>query len=160
MSQAEIERKAHLVNSFLEDPDKVIQEVQSRAVQQAQQAVAVQSQVENWRKINSDIAPFEFYVGAEMQRLSASDPNLAKDSAALLTQATTNFRQAYGTIREAGKKEALSVQSSVTPLGNVKVQVAPPTEQPVKAPMSQESAVQTHMQFLREQAARVRRPSR
>jgi hypothetical protein len=157
IAKDEADRKAALINEFLEDPEKVISKVQSQAEAKLQEIAAVNATVENWKKANPDIAQYEFFVGAEMQRLILSNPELISDKAALLTQATTNFRQAYGAIREEGKKEALAVQSSVTPLGSSKVQVAPPTEQPAKGSMTQEAALDSHMQFLRDQAARVRR---
>ena len=140
-------RKAKLVNEFLADPERVLADVQKKADDKAQLQRNVDNAVADWKKANPDIAAYDFYVGAEMQRLSLSNPELAKDSGALLTQATTNFRAAYGTIRELGKKEALSVQASVTPLSS-QIQIPPPTEQPNKAPMTQEQATAEHMSML------------
>jgi hypothetical protein len=156
ISQEAASRKAELVNSLLEDPEKVIREVQEQARIQQEQALAVQRAVEDWKKANPDVAQYERFVGTEMASLSAANPELASDGAALLAQATTNIRQLVQTIREAGKAEALSVRNSTTPLSQAKVQVPPPTEQPVKAPMTQQEAVDAHMQFLKEQSVRVR----
>lgn len=152
------EEKAALLNRIIEDPGSIVKEIEQRT----QAALAQQSEInairETWRKENADIVDYEKYVGYEAARLLAGDPNLGADTAALLKQATTNYRADYGKIREAGKQEALQVRSSVTPLSDSKIQTPPPSEQPQAAPKSEEQIRNEHIDFLKAQSARVRLP--
>lgn len=152
------QEKADLLNKIIENPEAVVQEIQTRT----QSAIEAQRKADaasaKWTEDNKDIAPYSDFVGLEMQRLMTSNPDLASDPTALLTQATINFRAMHGTIRESGKREALQVQTSVTPLAGSKIQTPPPTEQPVKAPKTTEQVNAEHMDMLKANAARVRRP--
>lgn len=148
------EEKAAMLNRIIEDPASIVKEIEQRT----QAAIAEQTRIndirEQWRKENSDIAEHETLVGYEAARLLALDPNI--ETAAMLTQATTNIRATIGKIREAGKQEALSVRSSVTPLADSRIQTPPPSEQPAAAPKSEEQTRDEHVAFLKEQHSRVR----
>lgn len=155
------QEKADLLNKIIENPEAVTQEIEQRVsanLEAQRKADAAQAE---WKAANADIAQYEKFVGYEMQSLMAADPTLANDPTALLAKATLNFRaNVFGTIREAGKREALQVSTSVTPLAPSKIQTPPPTEQPVKAPKTTEQVNQEHMDMLKANAARVRRPLR
>lgn len=153
------QEKADLLNKIIENPEAVTQEIQQRVTANIDAQRKADIAQAEWKTANADIAPYEKFVGYEMQSLMAANPELASDPTALLTQATLNFRASvFGTIREAGKREALQVQTSVTPLAGSKIQTPPPTEQPVKAPKTTEQVNAEHMDMLKANAARVRRP--
>lgn len=154
------EDKAALLNRIVEDPDSVVNEIANRTQAAIDARQRADTAEQEWIKTNPDIAPYKDFVGLEMTRLMNANPELASDPAALLTQATTNFRIVHGKIRESGKLESLQVSQSVTPLAASRIQTPPPTEQPTKAPVTQEDAVKQHMDMLKANAARVRRPVR
>lgn len=155
------QEKADLLNKIIENPEAVTQEIQQRVTANIDAQRKADIAQAEWKTANADIAPYEKFVGYEMQSLMAANPELASDPTALLTQATLNFRASvFGTIREAGKREALQVQTSVTPLAGSRIQTPPPTEQPSKAPKTTEQANAEHMDMLKANAARVRRPVR
>lgn len=156
LAEKAAEEKAAMLNRIIEDPASIVKEIEERT----QAAIAEQTRIneirEQWRKENADIAEHETFVGYEAARLLALDPNI--ETAAMISQATTNIRAAFGKIREAGKQEALSVRSSVTPLGEVRIQTPPPSEQPSSAPKSEEQTRNEHIAYLKAQHARVRLP--
>lgn len=152
------ERKAALLNKIIEDPEGFAADIKAQAQASIAEDKKFQSIRDDWAKENPDIADLEKYVGYEASRLVTLDPSLGADTAALLKQATTNFRQDYGKIRESGKLEALQVRSSVTPLSDSKIQTPPPSEQPQAAPKSEEQIRNEHIDFLKAQSARVRLP--
>lgn len=154
--EAEKERKAALLNRVIENPDAIEQEIKERVQASLNEQARFDEIRDQWKKENSDIAEHETFVGYEAARLLALDPNI--ETAAMLSQATTNIRAAFGKIREAGKQEALSVRSSVTPLGEVRIQTPPPSEQPSLAPKSEEQTRNEHIAYLKAQHARVRLP--
>ena len=159
--ETETERLAR-INLMLADPDKYFAE-QARKANEAILAEnksmrEVAAKVEAWREVNKDVAPYEDYIGVVMHRLTTSDPKL--DPLAALDQATTAVRAEIGKIREAGRLEALSIQSGATTPAAAKVIVPPPTEHPSPAPMSDQDAYQAHMAELNSNAARVRRQVR
>lgn len=149
------------VNEMLADPDgyfrKQAQKANDIAIQEAKNAREVAANVEAWRTTNKDVSPYEDYIGVVMQRLTAADPSL--DPMAALDQATTAVRDEVGKIREAGRLEALAIQGSATQTPG-KVNVPPPTEQPSPAPVTDEQARNSHLDFLKSQAASVRRQVR
>lgn len=142
---------------MIDDPDSVVREARQQLEKQLADERRAAETTDQWRKENADIAPYELYIGYEMQRLIAADPkNADMEPAALLTQATTNFRAAHSAIRESGKKEALQVSQSVTPLAASQIRVAPPTEQPKPAPISDATAAANHLAMLQKENDRVR----
>lgn len=155
-AEKEKERKAALLNKILDDPESVTRDIAAQVEKIAADRKALDDMSNKWRDDNKDIAQYEKFVGYEMQHLMATNPELT-DTAALLAQATTNFRQEHGKIREAGKHEALQVRSSVTPLADSKIQVPPPTEQPKQAPKTEDQVRSEHFEMLKTNAARVRR---
>jgi hypothetical protein len=150
------------INEMLADPEgyfhKQAQKASDIAIQEAKTAREVSAHVEAWRTTNKDVVPYEDYIGVVMQRLTAADPSL--DPMAALDQATTAVRGEVGKIREAGRLEALAIQGSVTQTSAAKVNTPPPTEQPSSAPLSDEQARTQHLDFLKSQAAGVRRQVR
>src|SRR6266550_2026688 len=159
--ETETERLAR-INLMLADPDKYFAEQARKANDQVlaetKSAREVAAKVEAWREQNKDVVPYEDYIGVVMHRLATSDPKL--DPLAALDQATTAVRAEIGKIREAGRLEALSIQSGATTPAAAKVIVPPPTEHPSPAPMSDQDAYQAHMAELNSNAARVRRQVR
>jgi hypothetical protein len=150
------------INEMLTDPDgyfrKQAEKASEIAIVEAKNARDVAAKVEAWRTTNKDVAPYEDYIGVVMQRLTAADPSL--DPMAALERATTAVREDVGKIREAGKLEALAIQGSVTQTSAAKVNTPPPTEQPSSAPVTDEQARNQHLDFLKSQAAGVRRQVR
>src|SRR6266850_1704297 len=167
--ETEAERLAR-INEMLTDPDAYCSKQAKRANDAIEAERGHRRQAEtlmdNWRETNKDMTgileigeekiPLEQFVGAEMARITVSDPDI--DPVAALTRATTNIRAAVGILIDRGRKEALSVSQSVTQTGAAKINTPPPTEQPSKAPMSDKDAFQAHMAELSGQAASVRRP--
>lgn len=149
------------INEMLADPEgyfhKQAQKANDIAIQEAKNAREVAANVEAWRTTNKDVSPYEDYIGVVMHRLTAADPSL--DPMAALDQATTAVRAEVGKIREAGRLEALAIQGSATQTPG-KVNVPPPTEQPSPAPVTDEQARNSHLDFLKSQAASVRRQVR
>lgn len=169
--ETEAERLAR-INEMLTDPDAYFTKQAKRANDAIEAERTHRRQAEtlmdNWRETNKDMTgileigeekiPLEQFVGAEMARITVSDPDI--DPVAALTRATTNIRAAVGILIDRGRKEALSVQSSVTQTAPAKINTPPPTEQPSPAPKSDEQTRSEHLEFLRSQAAGVRRPVR
>lgn len=152
------EARLKLINDFLTNPTGVIKDIESRVTESTRNQQETAAKVSAWRELNKDVVPYEDYIGVVTARLAAQDPNI--DPWAAFDQATTLVRAEVGKIYERGKLEALSIQGSVTQTSAAKVNVPPPTEQPSKAPMSEQDAHQAHMAELRANAERVRRPVR
>lgn len=160
------------VNEMLNDPDAYFTKQAKLANDKIESERVSRRQTEqimdSWREQNKDMTgtlelgeekiPLEQFVGAEMSRITANDPNV--DPLAALQKATTNIRAAVGILIDRGRKEALSVQSSVTQTAPAKINTPPPTEQPSKAPTTEQDAYQAHLVELRTNAERVRRPVR
>jgi hypothetical protein len=160
------------VNAMLTDPDKYFAEQAKKANEaietERRQRRDSEQIMDTWREQNKDMTgnlelgeekiPLEQFVGAEMHRITSSDPNI--DPVAALQKATTNIRAAVGILIDRGRKEALSVQGSVTQTSAAKINVPPPTEQPSKAPVTEQDAFQAHLASLNANAASVRRPVR
>jgi hypothetical protein len=161
--ESEAQRLAR-INAMLTDPDKFERDMADRITAATRQSALEQQEtaerMTKWNAENKDLdnEDDKFRVAAEVYRLTAQDPGM--DPWAALQQATTNHRTYTGTIFDRGKKEALTVQQSVTTPAAVKVNTPPPTEQPSPAPMTDKDAAKQHMEFLRSEAARVRRPVR
>lgn len=169
--ETEAQRLAR-INEMLTDPDAYFTK-QARLANDAietERNLRRQSEtlMDTWRDANKDMTgtleigeekiPLEQFVGAEMARITATDPDM--DPMAALNRATTNIRAAVGILIDRGRKEALSVQSSVTQTAPAKINTPPPTEQPPQAPKTDEQQRSEHLDFLRGQAASVRRPVR
>lgn len=169
--ETEAQRLAR-INEMLTDPDAYFAK-QARLANDAietERNLRRQSEtlMDTWRDTNKDMTglleigeekiPLEQFVGAEMARITATDPDM--DPMAALNRATTNIRAAVGILIDRGRKEALSVQSSVTQTAPAKINTPPPTEQPPQAPKTDEQQRSEHLDFLRGQAASVRRPVR
>jgi len=152
------EARLQLINDFLTDPTKVVNQIQERVVASAAEQAKVQASVTAWREQNKDVTRYERYIGVVMHDLTSADPEL--EPMAALDKATTLVREELGRIREEGKLEALSVQQSVTQIADAKVNTPPPTEHPSQAPMSEEQGFEAHMASLKANAASVRRAVR
>lgn len=150
------ERKNQFLAEFVKDPEKVIGEVQNRAVQQTQVALQTQQMRADWIKANPDLAELEKFVAVEVASLIQTDPELAGNPNALLQKATDNFRQITGKIRTEAAKEALTTETRVIPLVT---QSAPATatEQPAKAPLTADDAYALHMRMLKDQERKSHR---
>ncbi len=169
--ETEAQRLAR-INEMLTDPDAYFTKQAKLANDaiEAERSLRRQSEtlMDTWRETNEDMTgtleigeekiPLEQFVGAEMARITATDPDM--DPMAALTRATTNIRAAVGILIDRGRKEALSVQSSVTQTAPAKINTPPPTEQPPQAPKTDEQLRSEHLTYLQSQAASVRRPVR
>jgi hypothetical protein len=154
---AEEADKNRFLQEFVSDPKGVITRYQQQAVQQTQVALTAQRVAEQWRTENPDLAEHEVRVAFEATYLAQSDPELAKNPAALLTKATDNFRQFTGKLRTDGAKEALTQQTRVIPLLS-NTAPAPATEQPPpKAPQTPSDTLDAHVRWLKEQEQRSHR---
>lgn len=150
---AETAEANQLVTDFVSDPKKFIQE---KIVNQTMTALAVQEITNNWRKENRDIAEHEIRVAFEASLLAQSDPEIARNPAALLSKATDNFRQFTGKIRTEGAKEALTQETRTIPLLQPS-STTTATEQPAKAPLTADAAYEQHLQMLKSQEQRSHR---
>lgn len=145
-----------IVNEFVQDPIAFKQKLVEQARQETMTALAAQQMTENWRKANPDLVEHEIRVAFEAAQLIQSDPEMAKNPAALFDKATANFRQFTGKLRTEGAKEALTQETRVVPL--VSSTTTPSTtEHPAKAPLSADEAYNLHMQFLKEQEKKSHR---
>lgn len=142
-----------LLAEFVADPDtfmaKAGQRFAEQSTQQTMTALQTQKTVETWKRDNSDLVPYEFYVGAEVTRLMQTNPNSGLTPDALLAQATANFRQIAGALRNAGATEALTTKVTVIPL------TAPPSSPPGSdkaetKPLTAEAAFDMHMRYLKD----------
>ena len=143
-----------ILNEFVQDPKTFIEK---NVVQRTITALTVQQIRNDWIKSNPDLAEHEVRVAFEANLLMQTDPELAKNPAALLNKATDNFRQFTGKIRSEGAKEALTQETRVIPLVT---STAPPpaSEQPAqKAPLTADDAYAQHMRMLKEQEQRSHR---
>lgn len=153
---AEEAEKNKILNEFVTDPNKFLEERDRRNTQQTQVALAAQQVRTDWMKNNPDLAEHEFYVASEALRLTQNDPELAKDPARLIETATANFRQVTGKLRTEGAKEALTQETRTIPLLSNTAPTAA-TEQPAKAPLTSDDAFQLHLKMLKEQEQRSHR---
>lgn len=155
---AEEAQKAQFLERFVKDPEGVINEYQQKATQQTAVALAAQQVATDWRKSNPDIAEHEVRVAFEANLLAQSDPELAKDYAALINRATEQFRQFTGKLRNEGAKEALTQETRVIALLNPTATSS--SEQPspqAKAPLSSDESYAIHMKMLKDESERSRR---
>lgn len=154
------QRREQLLQRLVNEPDKVLGEIEQSAsrsaqmaMQQTQSALAAQSIATEWRKNNPDIAEHEKFVTQIATELTASDPELAKDPVALVNRASDTWRQITGKIRTDAKKEALTTESRVIRLQDTAPATA--TEQPSqKAPLSDDAAFDTHIRMLKAEERR------
>lgn len=148
--------KQKLLEAFVNDPQSVLKEYTDRAQQNTMLALDAQKRTEEWRKANPDLAAHERFVAAEAYFLTQSDPEISKEPARLLQQATENFRKVFGAIRSEGAKEALATETRVTPLLS---STAPATasEQPAKAPLTFDDAFAQHMKMLKAEESKSHR---
>jgi len=143
-----------ILNEFVNNPKEYIEK---NVVQRVTTALTAQQIAENWRKTNPDLAEHEVRVAFEATLLTQSDPELARDPAALLNKATDNFRQFTGRIRTEGAKEALTQETRTIPLLSNTAPAAA-TEQPSpKAPLSSDDAYSLHLKMLKENEQRSHR---
>jgi hypothetical protein len=144
-----------LLNELVTNPKEFIQE---KVVRQTLVALTAQQARHEWIKNNPDLAEHEIRVAFEVTQLIQSDPDLARDPAALLTKATDNFRQFTGKIRTEGAREALTQETRTIPLlSNTAPSAA--TEQPSlpKAPKTQGDVTDAHVAWLKTQEQRSHR---
>lgn len=152
------------INQFLADPDAYASNMAKKVAEQTEKALATQRETAEhmsvWAVSNKDLdnPKDKFRIAAEVYRLTQADPEL--DPWAAFEQATTNHRAYIGEILDMGRKEALSVQGSVTQTSEAKVLVPPPTEQAAKPPMTDQDAFNAHLANLSAESARVRRVAR
>jgi hypothetical protein len=150
---AEQEESNRILTEFAANPKEFIEK---NIVERTMVALTAQQTAEQWRKVNPDLAEHEVRVAFEATLLAQSDPELARNPAALLNKATDNFRQFTGKIRTEGAKEALTQETRVIPL--VSSSTPPATEQPAtKAPLTTDEAYSQHLNFLKEQEKRSHR---
>lgn len=155
---AEEAKKADFLAQFVADPEKVITDFNQRAIQQTQVALEAQRTAEIWKKENPDLAALENYVSFEAYQLSQANPDLAKDPAALLKQATDNFRAITGKLRSEGAKEALTQETRVIPLlSNTATSSSEQPSSQAKAPLSSDDAFSLHLKMLKEQEQKSKR---
>src|SRR5207253_352484 len=106
------------INEMLTDPEGFERKMRESVTRTLQSSIAEQQataeRMSKWAAENKDLDNQEdkFRVAAEVYRLTQLDPEI--DPWAALAQATTNHRAFVGTIFDRGKKEALTVQQSVT----------------------------------------------
>ena len=151
LEQAENNR---ILQEFASSPKDFIEK---NVVQRVTTALTAQQVAADWRKGNPDIAEHEVRVAFEATLLAQSDPELARNPAALLTKATDNFRSFTGKIRSEGAKEALTQETRVIPLVSNTAPAAA-TEQPsTKAPLTADAAFEQHMAMLKQQEQRSHR---
>lgn len=153
----EQEEKDRFLADFVANPQKVIQDYQSKAAMQTQIALTTQQLTNEWQKANPDLTDYEYFVSAEVHRLTQQNPELGRDPKSLLNQATANFRQITGKLRSEGAKEALATETRVVPL----LQTSAPStasEQPSpKAPLNFDDAFAQHMKMLKNEENRSKR---
>lgn len=155
---AEEAKKAEFLQQFVADPERVMNDINQRAVQQTQVALASQKMAEEWKKNNPDLTAYENYVAFESYQLTQSDPELAKDPAALLNKATENFRAITGKLRSEGAKEALTQETRVIPLlSNTATSSSEQPSSQAKAPLSSDDAFSLHLKMLKEQEQKSKR---
>lgn len=146
----------NVLNQFVADPKGFLEKRDQRLIQNTMVALTAQQVAESWRKANPDLAEHEVRVAFEATLLAQSDPELAGDHAALLSRATDNFRKFTGKIRTEGAKEALTQETRTIPLLNGSSTPAA-TEQPAKAPLTQDASFEMHLKMLKEQEQRSHR---
>lgn len=150
-------RAQQILNEFVADPEAYMGKYYQEATQRTQVALSAQQVAHEWRSQNPDLVDHEFYVSAEAYRLTQSDPELAKDPAALINKATDNFRAIAGKIRSEGAKEALTQETRVIPLASNSPAPPSSTEQPGKAPLTFDDAFDAHMKMMKQQEQRSHR---
>lgn len=143
-----------ILQEFASSPKEFIEK---NVVQRVTTALTAQQIAADWRKNNPDIAEHEVRVAFEATLLAQSDPELARNPAALLNKATDNFRSFTGRIRSEGAKEALTQETRTIPLLS-NTAPATATEQPSqKAPLTSDEAYSLHLKMLKEQEQRSHR---
>lgn len=145
-----------LLSEFANDPKKFLEARDAKLMQTTMTALKAQQLTEQWRKDNPDIAEHEMRVAFEANLLMQTDPELAANPVALFSKATEQFRQFTGKIRSEGAKEALVTETRTIPLLN-NTAPTPATEQPAKAPLTQDAAFEQHLKMLKAQEQRSHR---
>lgn len=161
-AQAAAEEKARqdFLNRFVENPEGVVNDYVAKAQQTTAAALAAQQMMHNWKQNNPDLAEHEVRVAFEMAQLMQSDPELAKDSQALLDKATANFRQFTGKLRTEGAKEALTTETKVIRLSESTAPEGSTRETSSAgkgSPMSRDESFDLSMKFLKDQERRSHR---
>jgi hypothetical protein len=143
-----------IINDFATNPKEFIEK---NLVQRVQTALTAQQVAENWRTNNPDLKEHEVRVAFEATLLAQSDPELARNPAALLTKATDTFRQFTGRLRTEGAKEALTQETRTIPLLSNSAPAAATEHPSTKAPLTADAAFDKHMAMLKEQEQKSHR---
>ena len=111
-------RKVDYASLLLEDPEKFESTIFERLDQRAATHAQTAKMREDWEKVNPDLKGMEHLVRTELQEILASQPDKAKgDLSVLLNEATGNLRTRFAGMVAQAKKEALTVRTTVQPLG-------------------------------------------
>lgn len=111
-------KKTDYATLLLEKPEEFESTIVSRAVEAMQTAAQTKAMQAEWERANPDLKGMEHLVRTELTEILASQPDKAKgDLSVLLNEATGNLRARLQSVIAQAKQEALTIRSTVQPLG-------------------------------------------
>ena len=88
---------ADYINQFAQDPNRFVETIVDKAVQQSRQEMQAQSLVAEYEQKNPDLVPYKEYIGVEYQKLASELQSQGRvmDQRAMLEESMNRFRTKF-----------------------------------------------------------------